>query len=167
MKVTINVAEKIATAIDAPVLVCGNSDDVIDFTFDEEWESFAIKTARFTYRRKGKEFYDDVVFEGTSCNIPILSNIEEVEIGVYAGNLRTSTPARVQCRKSILCGGGIHEPPTKDVYNQIMDLINKGGVKIGVDLADQEDKSHTYTLYVSNGKLMMKEREDNNGSNNS
>lgn len=131
MNFVINVADKIATVVDAPVIICGNSDYVIDFTFDSEWDGYVEKTARFKFKKDGKKRYIDVLFSGTQCNVPILTDIDMVEIGVYAGNLSTTTGASVDCEKSILCGDGIHTPPPEDVYNQIMEEMQDINKSIG------------------------------------
>lgn len=125
MNFVINVADKIATVVDAPVIICGNSDYVIDFTFDSEWDGFAEKTARFKFKKDGKKRYIDVLFSGTQCNMPILLDIDMVEIGVYAGNLSTSTGARVDCEKSILCGDAENEQ--KVCYDRFWDEFQNNG----------------------------------------
>lgn len=130
MSIIIDVAERIATARDRPEggkhrLVCGNK-YTVEFVFDSEWDAEAIKTARLTYNKNGKSEYDEFVFEGTSCEVEIAGGITEVNVGVYAGDLKTSTPARFECLKSILCGGGVHEEPPEDVYNQLLSLIKNG-----------------------------------------
>lgn len=123
MKIEIGIANKRPTVYNAPLIVCGNSGYTIDFTFDQEWEAYAAKTARFVYAHDGKAKYHDVVFTGTTVEVPILSNVREVMVGVYAGDLRTTTPARIRCERSILCGDPIHDEPSEDVYNQIMALL--------------------------------------------
>lgn len=124
MTITIKVIDKRANVIGAPIIVCGNSGYTIEFDFDAEWDAHVIKTARFVYAKGGELKYQDVVFSGNTADVPILSNVREVYVGVFAGDLRTTTPARVPCDKSILCGGGVHEEPPEDVYLQILELIN-------------------------------------------
>lgn len=80
-------------------IVCGNSDYVIEFAFDAEWDAHTEKVARFIWNGQ----YKDVTFTGTSCVAPIITNASEVEVGVYAGELSTTTPAVIGCQKSILC----------------------------------------------------------------
>lgn len=83
-------------------IICGNSDYVVKFAFDEEWDSHQKKTVRFIYNG----IVSDVHFEGDTVAVPILRNVRTLEVGVYAGNLQTTTPARIPCVKSILCGAG-------------------------------------------------------------
>lgn len=122
MNVKITIKEKVATLEEPASIVCGNSDYNIVFTFDEEWSAYQAKTARFAYGGN----YIDVVFEGNQCAMPILVNTTGVYIGVFAGDLHTTTPAYVTCRKSIICEGGAPAEPPQDVYAQIMELLNSG-----------------------------------------
>lgn len=104
-------------------IVCGNSDYLISFDFDEEWAAHDAKTARFIWNGQ----YADVVFTGNICAVPVITNASVCAVGVYAGDLQTTTPALIGCDKSILCGGGLPADPTPDVYAQIMALLNGGG----------------------------------------
>lgn len=103
----IAVQDKIATKTDRTVYICGNSDFVIDFDFDEEWDDYPEKTARFKHNGE----YADVEFSGSRCPVPRITNTYFFEVGVYAGDLRTTTPARVPAKKSILCGDDIPAVP--------------------------------------------------------
>lgn len=64
---------------------------------------------------------------------PVITNTYAFHIGVFAGDLHTTTPVRVPCRKSILSSASIHVDPTPDVYDQLMELIKGLG---GVDPDD-------------------------------
>lgn len=118
-EINIQVRNKIAVAEKA-VYICGNSDFVVNFDFDSEWNEYQTKTARFTYEGR----YTDVVFTGNQCEIPVISDTYKFSVGVFAGDLHTTTPARVACKKSILCGGGVPADPPPDVYAQIMEKLN-------------------------------------------
>jgi len=102
-------------------LVCGNSDYVINFAFDAEWDDYQTKTARFIFDDRS---YTDVVFEGNQCPVPVLHDTHDVIVGVFAGNLRTTTPAYLHAQRSILCGSGSPAEPDPDVYAQIMEKLN-------------------------------------------
>lgn len=132
--ISITVADKIAHAAGSPVIVCGNSDYVLNFTLDSEWDSYDTKTARFEYAADGELKYQDVVFSGLSVSAPIITGASFVEIGLYAGDLHTTTPARVPCMRSILCNSPTHADPPPDVYNQLMELLSGGGAKAGSSL---------------------------------
>lgn len=124
MQIKISVADKIATAQADAEIVCGNSDYEIAFEFDEMWIGERIKTARFVYQRQGKTLYDEVAFTGAVCRVPVLYDILEVRVGVYAGDLSTSTPAVVKCKRSILCGDPVHDFPPADVYNELVKMTS-------------------------------------------
>lgn len=121
--VNITVRDKIATG-DRSRIVCGNSDYVAVFDFDAEWDAFDRKTARFVYPGMAGG-HIDVVFDGTTCPVPVLTDTIGVKVGVFAGDLHTTTSAWFDCDKSILCGSGVPADPPPDVYAQIMELLNK------------------------------------------
>lgn len=127
--IDVRVDNKIASVVGDPLYVCGNSDYVVRFTFDSEWEDHDAKTARFV---KSNKEYVDVPFIGNQCEVPIISDTPFVRIGVYSGNLCTTTPAIVNAQRSILCGSGTPTDPPDDVYNRLMvklDDIAKSGIK--------------------------------------
>lgn len=123
MIINVIIAEKRARAEKHEPLVCGNSDYIIDFTFDAEWDAYRTKTARFIFDDRS---YIDVVFNGTQCQVPVLKNTHDVIVGVYAGDLKTTTPAYLHAQRSILCGEGAPADPDPDVYAQIMQMIEDG-----------------------------------------
>lgn len=122
--INIAVKNKIASGDDT-VIVCGNSDYVVRFAFDEEWQDFATKTMVVKY---GNE-YQEVVFAGCEAQLPEIKRQLSISIGVYAGDIHTTTAARFACLCSIRCGADTHAEPAEDVYNQIVALIEAGAVK--------------------------------------
>jgi hypothetical protein len=125
-RITIQILDKIATCLTEKPVVCGNSDYVIDFEFDEEWNAHNVKTAVFKVNgeivRK--------VFEGTVCEMPVFQNTLVAWVGVFAGTiddgtLSTSTPALVRCKPCVTDGDTLPAPPPDDVYNQIVELCNE------------------------------------------
>lgn len=126
-RITIEIKDKIATCLTELPVVCGNSDYVIDFKFDEEWNAHEVKTAIFVINGKSIE----QVFAGTVCPIPVIQNTLITWVGVFAGTindgtLSTSTPALIKCIPCITDGDKVPLPPPEDVYNQIIELINSG-----------------------------------------
>lgn len=123
-RIDISVQNRVAWQTNSTDYICGNSDFVIGFIFDKEWNEFETKTARFIH---GGE-HTDIVFTGTECEVPKILNVKRMEVGVFAGDLYTTTPAIVSCRRSILCESGVPADPTPDVYTQLMEkLENVGG----------------------------------------
>lgn len=141
--INISVRDKIAVNMSNIPYTCGNSDFVINLDFDAEWGEFSVKTARFI---KDDRTYQDQVFQGNKCPIPVLYNTNKIRVGVFAGNLHTSTPAIITANKGILCVGGSPEAPSEDVYAQIMEKLNSmGGGSSGqnVDLSTLTLGKHT------------------------
>ena len=98
------ISNKVATYLQRDgYIVCGNSDNQIEFTFDAEWDAYERKTARFIWNGK----YKNVEFEGTLCPVPIVANTERLEVGVYVEDLSTTTSAVIPCRLSVLCHSDI------------------------------------------------------------
>lgn len=130
MNIKASISEKIAKVQGTPVIVCGNSDYTITFTFDDEWENRVARTARFVWvDDNGKLQYTEQAFGGDTVAVPILYDIDRVFVGVYSGELATTTPAKINCKRSILCGTATkHEEPNEDVYQQILALINANAI---------------------------------------
>ena len=120
--VRIKIENKVASRMDDVLLVCGNSDYTAVFDFDEEWGAYEAKTARFITVAG----HQDVVFSGNRVAIPVLTNTPFVRIGVFAGDLHTTTPAEIFCQRSVLCAQGSPVEPPPDVYAQLMQMINDG-----------------------------------------
>lgn len=121
-RIEISVQNLVAWQTNSTDYVCGNSEFVVGFVFDEEWNEFETKTARFIH---GGE-HTDIVFTGKECKVPKIFNVKRMEVGVFAGDLQTTTPAVVHCRKSVLCDSGAPADPPPDVYAQVMEFLNKG-----------------------------------------
>lgn len=121
----ITVRGKIAQIQAKAKIVCGNSDYTAVFDFDSEWDLYEQKTARFVWRdmRSGENRYYDTLFSGSAVQIPAVYNTDMLLIGVYAGDIRTTTPAHITCRGCITDGRPLHDDPPPDVYNQLMALL--------------------------------------------
>lgn len=119
-ELNIKVRNKIAAQADKAEYVCGNSDYIAVFDLDSEWDAYDTKTARFNYNGG----HVDVVFDGNKCPVPVITDTFCFHIGIFAGDLHTTTAARVACKKSVQCGSGTVADPPDDVYNQIMELLN-------------------------------------------
>lgn len=115
----IAILNRIAVADAGIELVCNNPTDTIRFEFDDEWSGITAKTARFSW--EGNKI--DVPFSENVVEVPEIFRTNHVFVGVYTDNI-TSTPAKVKCRYSIKCLGGKNPPPSEDVYNRIIKLIN-------------------------------------------
>lgn len=124
--ILIEVRDKIATYMSGGPIVCGNPFS-ITFDLDEEWAGHELLTARIVWAdADGALTYVEKVFSGKTVEAPILSNVSQVYVGLYAAGLCTSTPALVPCRRSIQCMGGTTPDPAPDVYAQIIEMIQRG-----------------------------------------
>lgn len=144
--IKIEIRAKQARAVGSPVIICGNTDYSMTFDFDEEWAEARVKTARFAYAQGAEVKYQDIVFEGDTIEVPQLSNVREVRVGIFSGDLRTTTAAWVACEPSILCGSGAPDEPSEDVYNQIIDLLNR---KNGINFAQFNISTEDGFLYLT------------------
>lgn len=112
--INIKVKDKIAKQVGNERYICGNSDFTVEFEFDSEWDAYPTKTARFRY----DGVYQEQVFTGNSCPVPVIFNAGAIAIGVYAGDLRTTTAAIVEARHSILDGDHVQYVPP-DLYEEL------------------------------------------------
>ena len=130
----ITVRERIAQADGDPEIVCGNSDYTAVFDFDAEWVAYPQKTLRTVWRDNatGKLGHDDIMFEGSSAVLPPVWRTCQVLIGVYAGDIRTTTAARVPCIGCITDTAPHHDDPDDALYRQLLaylEQIEQGGGK--------------------------------------
>lgn len=127
-EISIIVKNKIAYPASAEAfIVRDNSDYVINFSFGSEWDAYGAKTARFALQGGG---YIDVPFTGSSVAVPVISTGRRVDVGVFAGNLHTTTSAILPLVPSIRSSGGVPVEPESSVYDKIMDMLGKlGGSK--------------------------------------
>lgn len=125
--INITVRDKITKAEGSPEIVCGNSDYAVVFDLDSEWDTYDLKTMRVVWIdiMTGIPRYIDVPFSGNSAVIPAVYNAYEIAVGIYAGDIRTTTPARIPCDRCITDGSVVHEAPSASVYEQIIDLLGQ------------------------------------------
>ena len=153
--IDIIIRNKTASAVNPPCIVCGNSDYNVKFDFDDEWQAHNNKIGVFAYNRCGEWQSEKVLFEGDTCPVPALHGVRSVWIGVTAGDVRTSTPADVPCRMGATDFSDTNEPPSADVWGQILakldelqteiDEIKEGG-GAEVYYAELDGEYPSYTL---------------------
>lgn len=121
-QIRIVVRDKVATLEDkAQFLVCGNNDYEVVFDFDEEWQGISVKTGVFVYGDTPiYQPFTDNVCEGVE-----IKNATLCAIGVFAGDIKTTTGATISCKPSIRDLGGVPQAPTQEVYDKIMVLLDK------------------------------------------
>ena len=137
----INVKNKVATcSLRDPIVVCNNTDYTVKFTFDSEWDGVTSKVARFIWNGK----YSDVNIVDNECVMPIVNNTTECTIGVYGGDVSTSTPAKIPCRLSVLCG-----QPTESPDMPIRKLIEGTLTEVTPEMIQGATKIKDYAFYSS------------------
>lgn len=127
--INITVAHKVAVS-DTQSIVCDNSDYTVRWTLDDEWSAYDTKTMRTIYM---DGTFMDTVFSGNVIALPVCTVPGVVQIGLYAGNLRTSRVAILRALPSVRSAAGAPEDPEPNVYDQLMDLIKGlGGAGMGI-----------------------------------
>lgn len=119
MNFIIEVRERNAEYVGNSYIVSGNSGYTVTFDTDSEWERYPTKTARFVIN--GRTFAD-VLFTGDTCEVPVLPKGLCVLVGLYAGDIQTTTAAKIKMVQSL--ANGTETVPPADVYNQLMELLN-------------------------------------------
>ena len=157
-EILVSVNEKIAQTRGAPAVVCGNSNYLILFDFDSEWNDFAVKTMRVAYRRNGTIYSEDFVFSGNQCTLPAVYDVTEIAVGVYAGDICTTTPARIPCLPCITDGASVHPAPPQDVYNQLMEYL--AGLQGGSDRSMAMAVFVTHAITADGDIIGIAEKED-------
>lgn len=154
--VNISIRDKRAYG-DGTIFVCDNSDYVLHFDFDEQWDGVEAKTARIIY--SGSK-YIDIPFRGNQVKIERTPVSNRYSIGVYASNIKTSTPAFFDCDYSILSTNPFHAPIPEDTYNKIMALIE--GADDAIVEVDElpTENIDPHILYNVNGKLFYRVGEE-------
>lgn len=124
-EIDITVRNKIAAAAGKPEIVCGNSDYLLYFDLDAEWEPYQAKTARFFWydNRQHKLLHTDRLFTGNAVQVPVLRDTNEVAVGIYAGNLHVTAPLRIPCLPAVTDGSDITDPLTPDLYTQLVEYL--------------------------------------------
>lgn len=121
--INITVKGKVASS-DTKVIVNGNSDYVVNWVLDGEWADYDTKTMRV-------RFFDgsviNSIFSGTSCSLPVITETCMIEIGLFAGDLITSTPAVINCIRCIRDDEGPVQDPPPSIYDQLLAKLNELG----------------------------------------
>ena len=122
VSIRVRVAE---LADDAPAYICGNEGYTVVFDFDEEWDDIEVKTMRVTWLDTftGQQRHIDTEFAGAQLSLPVIADAYEIGIGVYVGNIMTTTAAHLPCERSITDGATYHDEPAPDLYAQLLAFL--------------------------------------------
>lgn len=127
----ITVAGRIARPDDRDAYaVCDNSDYVIRWTLDAEWDAATIRTAVFVWHDKYQQHSVPVIFEGDACPMPPVHDAMVCAVGLWASIagegdniLRTSSPAMINMKRSATA---LTDAPviTQNVYDELIAAVN-------------------------------------------
>lgn len=101
--------------------VCGNSDYMVEWELDQEWDDRQSKTMRVVFP-DGR--YQDTLFSGTSVALPAIPSPGWISVGLYAEGLQTR-PAEIRVLASVVSSSGTPASPAPDVYGQLVALLDK------------------------------------------
>lgn len=121
MTLSIRIRDRCAMLVSTDEIVCGNSDYSISFDFDSEWDGLD-KTAQIVYHDKRGEVHRiNVEISGNTCAVPVLHDVDEITVGVFGGDIRTSTGVRIPCARCITDGNQESAVPEFDFYNTMLE----------------------------------------------
>lgn len=98
------------------------------FTFSEDWNG-TVKTAVFKSEEYGTY---NVILEDDKCLVPaeVLKSGCTMFISVFGGSLITANKCYINVEESGLENGQTPQPPTPDVYETILDALQKAECKV-------------------------------------
>lgn len=141
--IMIKVTDKVPELVSGPdYVVCDNSDYTVAWQLDEEWAQFEHHTMQVNYK---DGTYERVLFTGDSCTLPAIPVSGPVYVGLFAGDIHTTRPARLLAVRSATTDSGEERDPTPDGYAQAIKALdgkldkNQGKENAGKALAVDEE----------------------------
>lgn len=122
---------------DPRFVVCYNGWDedtyTVEWDLDEEWGKFEHLTMHVSFP---DDTSTDVLFKGNTCTLPPILSPGNTYIGLYAGNIHSTIPAKLCAMRSTLSKGGF--PPKTDAYLDVLkELEGKLDRQQGSENADK------------------------------
>lgn len=141
--IVIKVVDKVPIVVSGPqYVVCDNSDYTVVWQLDEEWAQFESRTMQVNYK---DGTYERVLFTGNTCALPALPVPGPVHVGLFAGDIHTTRPARLLAVRSATTDCGEERNPTPDGYAQAIKALdgkldkNQGAENAGKALVVGDD----------------------------
>lgn len=141
--IVIKVTDKVPELVSGPeYVVCDNSDYTVVWQLDEEWAQFEHRTMQVNYK---DGTYERVLFTGGSCTLPAIPVPGPVHVGLFAGDIHTTRPARLLAVRSATTDSGEERDPTPDGYAQAIQALdgkldkNQGAENAGKTLVVGDD----------------------------
>lgn len=141
--IVIKVTDKVPELVSGPeYVVCDNSDYTVVWQLDEEWAQFEHRTMQVNYK---DGTYERVLFTGDTCALPAIPVPGSVHVGLFAGDIHTTRPARLLAVRSATTDSGEERDPMPDGYAQAIEALdgkldkNQGAENAGKAMVVGED----------------------------
>ena len=141
--IVIKVVDKVPIVVSGPqYVVCDNSDYPVVWQLDEEWAQFESRTMQVNYK---DGTYERVLFTGNSCTLPAIPVPGPVHVGLFAGDIHTTRPARLLAVRSATTDCGEERDPMSNGYAQAIKALdgkldkNQGAENAGKALVVGDD----------------------------
>ena len=141
--IIIKVVDKVPIVVSGPqYVVCDNSDYTVVWQLDEEWAQFEHRTMQVNYK---DGTYERVLFTGDSCTLPAIPVSGPVHVGLFAGDIHTTRPARLLAVRSAITDSGEERDPMPNGYAQAIEALeakldkNQGADNAGKALVVGDD----------------------------
>ena len=125
-EIHVTVRDGTAFQTDHTAYITGDGEFYVVFALEDNWQDYPIRVARF----QTENGYQDVMFRGDRCHMPVFTYAQKLEVGLTAGNLRTTTPARIFMRQGIRSAWGPPEDPQTSIYDQILDCLGESDLEL-------------------------------------
>lgn len=125
-EIHVTVRDGVAFQTDHTAYIAGDGETWVVFAFEDDWSRYPARVARF----QTESGYQDVMFRGEKCHVPVFTYAQKLEVGLYAGNLRTTTPARLFVRPGIRSAWGAPADPEPNVFDQLMECFGESDLKM-------------------------------------
>lgn len=120
--IVIKVVDKVPIVVSGPqYVVCDNSDYTVVWQLDEEWAQFESRTMQVNYK---DGTYERVLFTGNSCTLPAIPVPGPVHVGLFAGDIHTTLPARLLAVRSATTDSGEERDPMPNGYAQAIKALD-------------------------------------------
>lgn len=120
--IVIKVTDKVPELVSGPeYVVCDNSDYTVVWQLDEEWAQFEHRTMQVNYQ---DGTYERVLFTGDSCTLPAIPVRGPVYVGLFAGDIHTTRPARLLAVRSATTDSGEERNPMPSGYAQAIQALD-------------------------------------------
>lgn len=120
--IVIKVVDKVPIVASGPqYVVCDNSDYTVVWQLDEEWAQLEHRTMQVNYK---DGTYERVLFTGDTCALPAIPVKDWFYIGLFAGDIHTTRPAKLFANRAITTDSGEERDPMPNGYAQAIEALD-------------------------------------------